>query len=963
MRVFAIVAIALTCLTACVFAQPPEEISPLAMPTPTLSFWFEDTERGRQWIEKYQVQHNGKPVTPPTVATWGGTISWVLPTPEAGDYFVSLQMVSGEERPGVVGYRSGDKEIRTEEFREPGGFTACQKTYRITAPEGQKETLMFLSGRGVYLGRVDMAPAPESMPYADGRIHELAASSYRTVLRSKGGDARAIVLLPPKDNAARPLADKLAKKLDLPTRDEPALGAPLPQYPLPGMSPDTNLILLSVARGGPLAIAMRRARFIETDHANPGPEGYLIRVIARPFRGQANVVFLGASDALGLAKAVDAFAPRQDTKSGETVYDTFLDAHYSEKWLKLRIDYKHDAPSEEYVAQWVKRLEKPYAGYTTAAPSRSYINRTASWGDRYYRSGSILSAETFKRFIFKMQDDRIYGGIAKHRDSHMALYHLMRAWDRVEEAPCFSEADRLRIVNFLLQCIEGDEGFQRSYTGYREYSGPVRMRHNHQTILGRGLMLAYLYYSRLYDLGRADMWKSWCDTLVENGTFWGHAPEDSANYEPGTFLEVRDLLHYQGLSTKGHPGTDSWPRTALRFAAIRDSFGLPAAYGDCWNEMDHGRLAFFEAMRDDWDWPGAQAMLDHAARGYKYAIDLNAERVPKDAPGNDLYAYLHGSVEVGGLLPAPDPQAVDQALRPVTGLAALPMGKGFYRYMTGEIGNQSFWDKHGRPDAPPYEKTADKIQYRDGWSVESEYLLVETLGWANHGHMDLGALVQYCHGGRLWIVDGGYNNTGAEHHSTLDLSRNGKPGWRQFEDAKGRWGDFRYGPQMFEIVEIDPEGPGIPGPFKIVLRARDYAGATWVRSVRGGAGAPLVVRDEVRAEKPGAYKATVRLRLLGDVSGQGGAWKATQKGPAELPLHLDIERGDRVAIGKWMPDGHTWQEGRYPYYAFLPPSDAALPSGDKKRGIPKTIEWTRERELKTGDKMVFEAAIGPSIMR
>jgi hypothetical protein len=928
------------------------------MPTPVTSFWFEDTPRGREWIERYRVEINGKPVTPPTVATWGGTITWVVPTPQPGDYFVCLQMVSGDKRPGVFGYRSGDREIRTEEFREPGGFTSCQKVYRITVPAGQAETPMFLSGRGVYLGRVDLAPAPEKIPHPDGRIHELAQSSYRTVLKDAAGAARALVLLPPAGDAARAAAEALAEGLGLPTRPEAPPARPFPAYPVSGVAADTNLIVLSVGRGGPLAVALRRAGMVECDHRNPGPEGYVIRVIARPFRGNANVIFLGASDAGGIAKAADAFAPRSDGDTGEVLYDRFLDAQFSEEWLAVRPDYQYAAPTEGYIENWTKRLELPYAGHTGSAPARSFISRTASWGHRYYRSGSIPSAELFKRFIFKMEDEHIYGGSSTNRDSHMALFSLMQAWDRVEEAPCFSEEDRLRIVNFLLQCVEGDEGFGRSYSGYREYSGPVRMRHNHQTILGCGLMQAYLYFSRLYSLGRADMWKSWCDTLIDNATYWGHAPEDSANYEPGTFLEVRDLLHYQGLSTRGPEGTHAWPETALRFAAIRDSFGLPAAYGDCWDVTESSRLAFFEVMRDDWNWPGAQALLDHAARGYAYALQFNGDTWPATMPGGAFFAQTVGSVDVGGVLPAPDRQAVADALRPITGLAALPMTRGYYDYMSGTIGQTAFWKDRKRPDTPPYEKTADKIQYRSDWTVDAEYLLLETLGWANHGHMDLGTLVQYCRGGRLWIVDGGYENTDARHHSTLELKRDGEPGWHKYAGAEGRWGDFRDGPQMAEIVSLTPDSPGTPGPFEVVLRVRNYAGATWLRTVSGGGGRPLTVVDDIAAEQRGDYEATVRYRLLGTVTGAAGVWHVAQK-DAGMTVSLSAEESDAVALAAWEPDGHTFRQGRYPFYAFLPEEDAALPAKSKEKGIPKTIEWTRKRTLEAGDTMTFRAVIAP----
>jgi hypothetical protein len=442
------------------------------------------------------------------------------------------------------------------------------------------------------------------------------------------------------------------------------------------------------------------------------------------------------------------------------------------------------------------------------------------------------------------------------------------------------------------------------------------------------------------------MWKSWCDTIATEGTFWGHGPEDSANYEPRTFLEVADILHYQGLSAKGHIGTQAWMKTVLRFMAARDSFALPACYGDCWDAAEYDSMEFFQILRDDWDWPAAQFAIDRMIRSY-HAMNPKSN----DQEGvNERYAWLNGSSEVGGLLPPSDPAQAKEELAPLLGLAALPMTEGFWQYMTGQIGNGDFWATNRRPEAIPYGRTADKVQYRSGWNINDEYLLLDTLGWANHGHMDLGAIVQYCQGGRLWIVDFGYmENGGPEYHSTLDVQRDGKPAWGQFggEKGTGRGGEFRSGPQIFEIVKLDPDKPGVPGRFNVVCRANNLAGATWVRSVSGGEGKSLTIEDTLTAEEGGEYQAIFRLRLLGTIEGADGKWLVRQK-DASLPVILETIAGDEVEIGKRLPEDTTHAVGSYPWYPF---TDGG--------GIPKTIEWKRKIKLDRGQKTVFRARLGP----
>jgi hypothetical protein len=355
-------------------------------------------------------------------------------------------------------------------------------------------------------------------------------------------------------------------------------------------------------------------------------------------------------------------------------------------------------------------------------------------------------------------------------------------------------------------------------------------------------------------------------------------------------------------------------------------------------------MRFIEIMGEDWDWPTSQMAIDRLIRRYR-SLGVYPDSTM------DLYAYLHGSTDVGGLKTPPDPQIADEALMPLLGLAAIPMTEGYCSYLSGEVGNARIWKVHQRPDAPPYAKTADKIQYRSGFNTDDEYLLMDTIGWANHAHFDLGAIVQYCHGGRLWIVDAGYTNSGVRHHSTIEVVRDGKPAWGPLPREVGYTSDFRSGPNMLEIVELVPNRSDAPGPFSVVCQTPGVAGAVWERKVNGGAEKGLFIEDTLTANEAGEYVFTFRLRLLGQVTGRGNQWIVSQKGAA-LPVILEVTDGDTVGLAKWEPDEHTWNEGSYPWYPFV--------EGD---GRPMTIEWCRTRQLKSGQHTYFRARIGPSAAR
>ena len=869
---------------------------------------------------------------------------WSMSTPQPGQYVVTLNMTPGERGTDRFGYGDGDLRAFVE-FQRPRPWSGQSKAFRITVPEGQARTQMFLDGK-MSLRRVDIARVTRPVATPDGRIRQLAESSNRTVLRpaQNAPGKPACVILAPREGVEAKWARELGASVGIEVADEPEIILPFPASPMAKDRADCNLILLSAGTGGPLTQALRRAAQIGENRAIPGEGGYVIRTIARPFRGKANVIVISGGGEKGLAAGIRAFAPEVEPQSGDLVWNRFLLESPGDRWRDLRPSVYQMPDDDDRWSAWAEETAKPIA----ATDIRTYLTATVNFGSHYWRTGNVRFADLFKERMFRMERERIYARSGSD-DSHMYLGSLLRTWDRVEEAPVFSVEDRLRITNYLLQCGEGRGSFERAYTKhFTQYSGPVRMRQNHQTFLAAGMLQAALYFGRHYDLGRAAIWQSWCDDTVLNATAWGHAAEDSPLYEPMVFAHVARMLHDQGISTRGHEATRHWPEAALRFAALRDSFGLSASYGDCGDLADAGHLSHFAVMRDDWDWPAAQFLIDNAIRGYRHVL-VNRTT----GPGSPEYAYVQGSTDVGGLLPPSDPAKARKALEFLSGLAAVPMTEGFWRYMTGQVGNEAFWARHRRPEAIPYARTADKIQFRSGWAVSDEYLLLETLGWANHGHLDLGAIVQYCQGGRLWLVDAGYDNLGPEHHSTLEVVRNGQPSFGHYEGETGRWGDFRTGPQMLEITRLEAEQG-----FQLACRARSMGGAAWERAIDGGNDRALCIADTVTADEPGEYVLNFRLRVLGRLEGKDGEWIVHQDG-ASLPVVLEMAEGDQVAVAPPMADAHNatglLQYGRY--YRFM---QGVGPADALARNFPFTLEWRRTITLARGQRTIFRAMLGPS---
>jgi hypothetical protein len=500
------------------------------------------------------------------------------------------------------------------------------------------------------------------------RIEVLAESSYQTEIRSSDGRPRAVVVAP-RGSVEERIGRTLAKKWELPLIEEPQVLQPLPHYPFKDIDSDTHLILLSAGQGGPVVQALRRATWIVEDERVPGEGGYAIRTIPRPFaRSSANVIVLAGGDETALRKASEVFAPSKD-EAGNLVFDKFLTMQPGPKWQAVRsrwYELKTDDPWFEYYRKIAR--EQSFNG-------RAYGIHLAQIADRYWLSGNDEFARIYKELI----DRQLFGTFSEgsSNSDHMGLFYLVRSWDRIENSPVFSPEDRLRITNYILDCIDGWQGYPvRSCFSAARLTYPLRVRQNHWVILSNGMTQGYLYFWRLYGLERAEEWMRWAEDIAADALGWG-GPEDSANYQLRTFAEVSRHYRWQGLSTRNQPGTEHWLEYARRFIAIHDNFAMPSTFGDsytthamylpdgriCGDDVElhtyrDGLIEWLVALDEDWDFAPARWMLDRVIKqrrklnedGYNpVTVDLDLE--PQRNKGIDVttaeFAWLFGSNSVG----------------------------------------------------------------------------------------------------------------------------------------------------------------------------------------------------------------------------------------------------------------------------------------------------------------------------
>lgn len=156
--------------------------------------------------------------------------------------------------------------------------------------------------------------------------------------------------------------------------------------------------------------------------------------------------------------------------------------------------------------------------------------------------------------------------------------------------------------------------------------------------------------------------------------------------------------------------------------------------------------------------------------------------------------------------------------------------------------------------APSTQPILDKATFRSSWEPEAEFLAVNGLNAAPHGHDDASGVSQYVAGPHLWLTEGDYIRRFAEHHNMVSVVRDGLaplrlrnriPGHERFARVAG-------------TAQSEEKDRAI-----LALLIPNLNGVDYHRYIcwehRGG----FWVVDRLRAVKPGRYRFISRWRTTG----------------------------------------------------------------------------------------------------
>ncbi|NPV09672.1 MAG: PQQ-binding-like beta-propeller repeat protein [Anaerolineae bacterium] len=696
-------------------------------------------------------------------------------------------------------------------------------------------------------------------------------------------------------------------------------GAALPVYRDtdldPWAPPALNLIALGNVIDNCLLGPLYACHYVAADRFYPGAGGHVLRTVHDPWGTGRNLVLVGGSEARGVAAAADRLvaALRRDQVgvSVPPLLQVTLGPEVLSRVPDLALE-PDEALIEREMAEARNMLETSAHGGITEPLGRA--------GFLYYLTGKVGWAEVFRRLAYLMYEDfqsgrEQYGG-PWGMDADFRLHKMMPAWDLVEEAPIFTDQDRLEITRiyarFIVDCIPHAEAAVRDR----------KVRHNHTTFAALGLMYAGQYFTKYYGLREAEDWLYVADEcFISQGQGW-RPVEDSNGYQWIT-------LYHMAKYALARPHMEYFEKGHLRQGAelalaSMDSLGYQASYGD---------------TRDPFGWGSEWPLLSMAAwyygdGRYQWVAERPNAKAPRVIGLGPISAYN------AGVEPVEPSDAI--------GVQVVPMDRRFFL-------------STGGPQVLPLERAFDKIALRGGLTEDSEYLLLDGISCGGHRHYDGNSIIRLTALGRIWLADCDYYCSTPNFHNGVLPLKDGVTG----EIPPFTWSDL--------VADLGSCA-------FIRTTVRDYAGCDWERNIiwrkagehevgpygggyggagvgerevgpcgggGGGAGAGehevrpyMVVADVMRAREEGDYDFRALWRVLGRVELQDSALTVAQQ-----DRRLDIVNGDGATLAMKVDEltSSNWK----PYTLAEP--------------VVRVLQQDRGARLRAGEALTFLNLLRPRL--
>ena len=655
----------------------------------------------------------------------------------------------------------------------------------------------------------DMTPMARLLAMRAAKpIEKVRELSRQTVLVDAGRAAGAILV--PPGAAWRRLGEKIRAKVRSLSAAELPLVTDAADVPK-----GASIVAVGPMTNNELVARLHFNRYVRVDAACPGAGGYVLWTVAEPYglARKQNVLVVAGSDAAGDAAAVEAFC-RLLACRARTVRVPQLHTVFPRRSIAPS---GRDVPRKQWGYDWDRNR---LAGF-----SKWYLSK-------WLETGDLAAAELARKEILKVADAYLAD---PYFQTAWDTYEVGWAWDAIEEAPVFSDADRLKITNALLAYLHMRPQESSDWSRMVPFLA-VNPTWNHQA---KGLSGAYTmgrYFQRFYGDrdGRYAYYVDAARSAFSQQARWSKPQENSGNY---WLITMRFAIsHYLGEWDRTFFESGVLRRYAEYFPVVCNNKGWLAGFGDTYY-CYHGAAA--RAI-------SGTGIGDPSLAFWRYR------------DGRVLWWLRHCGFERYEELYHRDVAPAKWA--ELLGVHRVPLEAGIHDPRS----SLRLWGSGGEGTEGPaggvrLDEAFDKISFRDTWDANGQYMLLEGIGRGIHSGWATNQICKLSLLGEDLLIGSCYrNNTIRTNDSVIVVKDAG------IDDpaAKGkgvpaRWRPLQAKYPAYAAVEAIADLPAT-GLARTALRG--YQGTDWHRNVFWPKGRWFAVIDEVVANEPGTYYVESNLK-------------------------------------------------------------------------------------------------------
>lgn len=718
---------------------------------------------------------------------------------------------------------------------------------------------------------------------------ELTYEPKRSVDLMKADAINAVIVRP-----ERKIFDEAAEKVQALFRKHWGVQVPIVDA---GNLPegDATLIIIGDKRSSALARELAGNGLLEGVRS-----GYELRTVPEALDWKRDVLYIGGATQADVVKGAEQF------------FKQFAKPQSVAHFIKLEDVELAKLPTPE---QLLSDLQKLYDTDTIHNKLQVTINSHLSKAAEAYRkTGDDAYARAYGDMLKIYADGpKSHKGEISSRNEQppsFAFHQLVQGVWLVEQSPAFTAEDRALAAELMRDSGEQMMDYWEMATPIKLYEqGKTGYMTNHPIFACRSMSTVGRYLLSRHNYEPAKYWKTVADNGMDGVAPHPYSPEDAGGYQYLVYTIFMDYAVSSGRYGDELFTSETFRRYVDDTKAQINHLGYMPGNGDAYPQYMMGAYPIL-----------IQAVNILGDEEAEFMLGLVAQRTQWDAIRD---AIGDAGMEGQGLK-KPGIKAAGMRL-----IELVPFKERFYLV-------------RGLLNLP----ALDKAIFRSGWEPTSDYLAINGLNDADHGHIEASAINQYIQGDRLWLFDGDYIRKYADDHNTVIVSKNGAAPDQRFRIMERSSRTDR----VSQIVGASQTQSRRLAALSLLVQ--NLGGMNWKRHIGYEALGGFWTIDRLEAIEEADYRARVVWRVTGNMEERAQAMLFSQK-PSQNPeiaSHLSITEGTGAqrTLETRFERGHARKDG------YLLDAERVLPNKNTNY-----ILQDRAKHLNAGESFLFVNYVKP----